>query len=167
MSIVSTLINSHSANIIKLSMCLCASVSAPITVTVTPPMGSMIIIAGSSPNLTCTVELSPLVDLKVKLTTVWTGPAGFMTTNTAQPVMGSTTTYTSTAMISSIGREQSGNYTCTVTVRIMSSFFTDIVGYSSSRIIVGKIADHKMHTILLCKMCAYITRYVLILLILY
>ena len=119
-------------------MVSCASVPAPITVTVTPPMGSMIIISGSSPILTCTVELSPAVDVPVTVDTVWTGPTGFRTTNTAQPVMGSTTTYTSTATISSIGIDQSGNYTCTMTVRITSS---DVVGYSSSRIIVGKLGE--------------------------
>ena len=49
------------------------------------------------------------------MNTVWTGPDGFMTTNTAQPVMGSTTTYASTAIVSSFGRDQSGVYTCTAT----------------------------------------------------
>ena len=97
-------------------------VPAPSMVTVTPPSG--VIIAGSSPNLTCTVELSPAVDVPVTVNTVWTGPDGFMTTNTAQPVMGSTTTYTSTAMVNSFGRDQSGVYTCTATVNSTSSFLT-------------------------------------------
>ena len=76
-------------------------------------------------TLTCTVELSPAVDVPVTVNTVWTGPDGFMTTNTAQPVMGSTTTYTSTTMVSSFGRDQSGNYTCTANVISSSSFLTD------------------------------------------
>ena len=67
---------------------------------------------GTGVNLACTVEFSPLVDVPVIVTTEWTGPDGFMTTNTAQPLMGSTTNYTSVAMISSFGRNQSGNYTC-------------------------------------------------------
>lgn len=50
------------------------------------------------------------------VTTEWTRPglAGFMTisTVTAQSVMGNTTTYISTIVVSSFGREQSGNYTC-------------------------------------------------------
>ena len=71
---------------------------------------------GSTVTLTCTVELSPAVDVPVTVNTVWTGPNGFMTTSTAQPVTGSTTTYTSTAMVSSFGRDQSGDYTCTTTV---------------------------------------------------
>ena len=71
---------------------------------------------GSDVTLTCTVELSPAVDVPVTVNTVWTGPDGFMTTNTAQPVRGNPTTYTSTAMVSSFERDQSGNYTCTATV---------------------------------------------------
>ena len=76
---------------------------------------------GSDVILTCTVELSPAVDVSVTVNTGWTGPAGFMTTNTAQPVKGSTTTYTSTTIIQPFGRDQSGNYTCTATVRPQST----------------------------------------------
>ena len=80
---------------------------------------------GSTVTLTCTVELSPAVDVPVTVNTVWTGPDGFMTTSTAQR-MGSTTTYTSTAMVSSFGRDQSGNYTCTATVgpNLTSTYLT-------------------------------------------
>ena len=88
------------------------------------------------------MELSPFVDVPVTVTTEWTGPEGFMTSNTAQQVSGSrTTTYTSTAMVSSSrsGRDHSGNYTCKATVRAMSSSLIDIdsVGYSSSKVVVG------------------------------
>ena len=71
---------------------------------------------GSNINLTCTVELSPLVDDLVTVNTAWRGPTGYMITNTAQPVIGSYTTYTSTAMVSSFGRRESGNYTCNSSV---------------------------------------------------
>ena len=81
--------------------------------------------AVSAVTLTCTVELSPAVDVPVTVTTMWTGPAGFMTTNTAQPVMGTTTTYTSTAVVNSFGRHRSGKYTCTATVSSTSSFLLD------------------------------------------
>ena len=114
------------------------TVPAPIIVTVTPSV-IPIIFAGSSLNLTCTVELSPLVDVPVTVNTVWTGPAGFMTNNTAQPVMGNTTTYTSVVMVASIGRYQSENYSCTVNIGAISPFYADSVGYSSLRITVGKI----------------------------
>ena len=68
---------------------------------VTPPIAPIIV--GSSINLSCTVELSPLVDVLVTVSTEWTGLAGFMISNAAQPVMGSpTATYTSTAMVNSM-----------------------------------------------------------------
>ena len=35
-------------------------------------------------TLTCTVELSPAVDVQVTVNTVWTGPAGFESNTTAQ-----------------------------------------------------------------------------------
>ena len=77
--------------------------------------------------MTCTVELSPDVDIPVTVTTVWTGPAGFMTTKTAQPVMGSTTTYTSTAIISSFGKDQSGLYICTATAETTSPLLLSLI----------------------------------------
>ena len=115
-------------------MFLCLTVPAPTSVTVTN--GSVNV--GSTVTLTCTVELSPAVDVPVTVNTVWSGPNGFMTTNTAQR-MGSTTTYTSTAMVSSFGRDQSGDYTCTATVSSTSSFITNSMpGSSSTRVTVGK-----------------------------
>ena len=96
---------------------------------------------GSTLILTCTVELSPAVDVPVTVNTVWTGPDGFMTTNTAQSVMGSNTTYISTAMVSSFGRNQSGDYTCTATVSSTSSFLTNSMGSSSTRVTVGKASN--------------------------
>ena len=98
---------------------------------------------GSNITLTCSVELSSAVDVLVIVNTVWTGPNGFMTTNTAQPVMGSTTAYTSTAMVSSFGRDQSGDYNCTATVSSTSSFLTDSGSQSrTARITVGKIDNY-------------------------
>ena len=105
---------------------------------VTPPV--VPIIVGSSTNLTCIVELTPLVDVPVTVTTLWTGPAGFRIANTAQPIVGSSINYTSTAMISSSGREHSGDYTCKATVRVVASFINSVhMEYSSSRVIVGKV----------------------------
>ena len=81
------------------------------------------------------------MDVPVTVNTVWTGPAGFSTTNTAQAMAGSTTTYTSTAMVSSFGRDQSGDYNCTAIVSSTahSSFLRDGVQTSSSiRVTVGK-----------------------------
>ena len=80
----------------------------------------------SAVNLTCIVrmELGPAVDVPVILTTVLTVPDGSMTTiNVSQPIWGmNSTTYTSRAILSSFGREQSETYTC---VAILSSLSTN------------------------------------------
>ena len=111
-----------------------SSSPVPLIAVTSNPTG--IITVGSSVTLTCTVELSASVDVPVTVNIVWTGPAGFMTTNTAQPVMpGSTTTYISTAIVNSLGRDQSGDYTCTATINSMSS---NVMAASSIRVIVGK-----------------------------
>ena len=94
---------------------------------------------GSAITLTCTVELNPAVDVPVTVTTVWTGPAGFMTTNTAQPVMGSTTTYTSTAMVNSFGRDQSGVYTCEATLSSDTSVIGGMAVSGMKRITIGNL----------------------------
>ena len=97
------------------------------------------IAAGSALTLTCSVELSPAVDVPVTVTTEWTGPAGFMTTTTAQPVMGSNTTYTSTAMVTSFGGDESGVYNCTATVASVSPFLRISNSYSGTASInIGK-----------------------------
>ena len=113
------------------------SVPDPI-VTVTSDQPNPIGSVGANVTLTCTVELSPAVDVPVTVNTVWTGPDGFMTTNTAQR-MENTTTYTSTAMVSSFGRDQSGNYTCTATVNSTSSFIINSGSISdTANVIVGE-----------------------------
>ena len=86
------------------------------------------------------MELSPVEGISLTLNTVVTGPAGFTTSNTAQPVMGNTTTYTSIAMVNSFGRDQSGNYTCTATVSAMPSnlFLVDGVSSGIARVSVGE-----------------------------
>ena len=100
----------------------CSAVPAPTSVSITSNPASPIWPVPSDVTLTCTVMLSSAVTVPVNVTTVWTGPAGFMTNTTAQPVNGSTTTYSSTAMVSSFGRDQSGVYNCTATVTSMSPF---------------------------------------------
>ena len=79
--------------------------------------------------------MTPAVNAPVTVTTAWTGPDRFMTINAAQPVMESTTTYTSTAMVSSFRRDQSGVYTCTATVNSTSLFSSQS---GSTRVTVGK-----------------------------
>ena len=81
------------------------------------------ILSGSSPTLTCAVELSPAVNVPVTVNTALTTPAGFMSTSTAQPVMGSSNNYTSTFLISSFGRSNSGVYFCAATISLPSNAY--------------------------------------------
>jgi hypothetical protein len=71
------------------------------------------IIAGSSQNLTCNVELIPAVDVPVVVSVLWTGQAGFTTTNTARPIMDSTTNYTVSTLVDAV---RNGNYTCEASI---------------------------------------------------
>ena len=110
----------------------------PLSVNVTSHPVSPIQAIESNVTLTCTVELSPAVDIPVTVNTVWTGPAGFGTTNTAQPIMGSITTYISTAMVRLVNRKKSGDYTCTATVTSESPYITNSSLFGETRITAGK-----------------------------
>ena len=80
------------------------------------------------------------MDVLVTVSTEWTGPNAFIITNTAQPVMGTTTTYISTAMVNSFGIDQSGVYTCTVAVSSTSWYIINSHSLAgSATIIAGKI----------------------------
>ena len=94
------------------------TVSAPTTVIVTPPVGT--IIAGSSPNLTCTVELSPSVDVPVTVETVWSGPAS-TTVTTTNLMMESLTRY---IILGMVDEARNDNYICQATVSSSSAFTT-------------------------------------------
>ena len=90
------------------------------------------------------MELSPAVDVPVTVNTVWTGPDGLCINNVtiAQPVVRRLTTYTSTTMVSSFGRGQSGNYTCTATVNTISPFISDSSLSSIKQITTGKDSSY-------------------------
>ena len=91
---------------------------------------------GSDVTLTCTVELSPAVDVPVTLNTVWTGPE-VVTLSTTTPVEED---LISTATVNSFGRDQSGNYTCRATVSSASSFLTDSgLKSGTATVTVGKV----------------------------
>ena len=90
----------------------------PTAVTVTPPVG--MIIAGSSPSLTCTVELSTAVDVPVNVTTEWSGPAG-TTVTPSSSVMESLTRYT---VMGSVDTARNGSYTCRASTDSSSQFIT-------------------------------------------
>ena len=100
----------------------CCVVPAPTSVSVTSDLPNPIRPVGSTVTLICTVVLAEYVD-GLTVNTEWTGPNGFSENGMAQR-MGSTSTYTSTAIVSSFGRDQSGNYTCTATVSSTSSFLS-------------------------------------------
>ena len=107
------------------------------TPTVTINNGNITV--GFDVTLTCTVDLDPAVDVPVTVNTVWTGPDGFRTANTAQPVMGSNSTYTSRARVGSFGRNQSGNYNCAATISPTNLLTTDSDPKSGmARVTVGK-----------------------------
>ena len=92
--------------------------------------------------LTCTVELSTLVNYQMTVKTVWTGPDGldFMNNSSVQPAVArEAINYTSTVMIASFGRSQSGIYTCTANVSDVNDVETQILVLSErKRITVGK-----------------------------
>ena len=109
--------------------------TVPFSVTVSSNPVSPILTLGSNVTLTCTVELSPTVDVPVTVSTAWNGPAGFLTNQTAQPffnVLGNTVNYRSIARVRSFRRNQSGNYTCTATVSSFSTSFNTSASKSST-----------------------------------
>jgi hypothetical protein len=97
------------------------AVPAPTSVMPSSSIPNPIPPFGSDVTLTCAVELSSAVDVPVTVNTVMSTDEGFIRTSTAQPVMGSITNYTSTFMISSFGRSNSGFYTCRATVSLTTS----------------------------------------------
>ena len=72
---------------------------------------------GSDVTLTCYIELSPTVDIEVKVIIVWTGPTNNMIKNSTHTLMGNTTTtLASNVTVKVSGRSESGDYTCNVSV---------------------------------------------------
>ena len=113
--------------------------------TVPPPMSVVVASDPVSPvpvrsdvTLICTVKLAALLYIiPLTVITSWTGPNEFIVTNYAQPVTGNSTIYTSMAMISSFGRNQSGNYRCTTAISSNSSFLTSDSQSGTTRVTVG------------------------------
>ena len=99
-------------------------VSRPVSVTVTSSHANPIRPYGSNVTLTCTVELSPLVDVVVNVSTVWSGPAGFMATNSVT-LIGSRTTININTTVNSFGTEQSGVYNCTAIISSRNAYLVN------------------------------------------
>ena len=90
---------------------------------------------GSTVTLTCTVDLDPLVnDVPVTVNAQITGPTGVL-------MIVNTTEYTSTSIVSSFGRNQSGEYTCTSTVELLT---TTVELLTASRFITGGSGVHNI-----------------------
>ena len=85
-----------------------------ITSSPIPPVGSTV-------TLTCTVDLSPSVDIPVTVTAQISAPMGVTITPVTNSVMESTTRYTSTATVGPFGRIHSGEYTCMANVRLVTA----------------------------------------------
>ena len=114
-------------------------ISGPVltpTVTVTSDPVSPIQPVGSDVTLTCVAELSGEPEIPVTVNFELSGPVGSPLITTT-PSM-SSSTYTSTAMVRSFGRGQSGDYICTGTVSSTSSFIRSSMGSMSIRVTVGK-----------------------------
>ena len=76
---------------------------------------------GLSPTLSCTVSLSPAIDIEVEIVTEWSGPTyGLREYTTTEPVLNSSAevpTYTSTARLDASGTfYDSGDYYCLVVI---------------------------------------------------
>ena len=91
---------------------------------------------GSAVKLTCTVELSQAVDVPVTLNTVWTGPDGFMATNRSLLTIETRDAYTTVVTIASVGRSQSGDYYCSVSIGSASS---NMITHSSTTTAFTKV----------------------------
>jgi hypothetical protein len=116
------------------------------TVIITSSPVSPIHPVGSTVTLTCTVDLSPYVDVPVNVTTQLSGTAGVTITpvTTSESVMENATRYTSTATVSPFGRIQSGEYTCMANVELViaNSFIasgTGVTGMDGIAIGTGRL----------------------------
>ena len=115
------------------------TVPAPLYVALTSVPTSPIRPIGANVTLTCTVVLSPAVDVSVTVDVQLIDPAGSPLTTTPLSVSGSV--YMTTSMISSFEREQSGSYTCTTVIRSSLLFLTNSWQHSASTIVtVGEEA---------------------------
>ena len=120
--------------------------AAMITSSPIPPFGSTV-------TLTCTVDLSPSVDIPVNVTARISAPMGVTIIPVTNSVMESSTRYTSTARVGPFGRDHSGEYTCMANVELVTAnpFIiggTGVTGMDKITVTPGK----------LCLKCVIATR---------
>ena len=97
----------------------CITVPAPESVAATSSISFPITTITSPITLTCMVTLGQLHNSgcsSVTVRTEWSGPAGFMTNNESMVMTDRTTSYQSSVMIGQLKRENTGNYSCAVTL---------------------------------------------------
>ena len=92
---------------------------------------------GSDVTLTCTVDLSPLVDVPVTVTAQISGPMGVAITPGTNSVMENATRYTSASMVFRFERDQSGEYTCMANVELVTANPLIIGSTGMDRITIG------------------------------
>ena len=101
------------------------AVPSPMSVSISSNMDNPISY-GSSPTLTCTVSLSPAIDVDVEIIVDWSGPTyGLKTYTITQPVLNSSAEvpiYTSTATFNAIETfYDSGQYYCSVVLNPLTN----------------------------------------------
>jgi hypothetical protein len=114
---------------------------------------------GSSPTLSCTVSLSPAVDVEIEIITEWRGPSyGLKEYTTTQPVMNSSAevpTYTSTATLNAAGTfYDSGLYSCSVIINPLTNrdilqSFPAVLSQSLSGTSIESSTNLKRYTIVI------------------
>ena len=100
------------------------------------------ILSGSSPTLTCTVEMKSTVTVPMAVSMEWTGPDGTTIVPTTKSEMISFTLYSSSHTLDSVEFADSGDYSCTVKKLTKVYACTSItIGtkIKSSQIIIGKL----------------------------
>ena len=112
--------NLHNMFIFNFPSLLSAPVPNPAVMIISIPV-SPIRPINATVTLTCTVDLSPSVDVPVTVTARISGPMGVVIIPTTNSVMENTTRYTSTATVFSFGREHSGEYTCMANVELVTA----------------------------------------------
>ena len=97
-------------------------------VTITPP--NPVVLVGGSINLTCNVTLDPSVDSTVMVTSTWTAPGGATLSGSNPLWIGASNQ--STLMLTSLGTQDAGNYTCSpIILPLNNPFLLQTSGTSS------------------------------------
>ena len=110
------------------------AVPAPTAVSVHSDSPSPIL-SGSSPTLTCTVEMKSTVRIPLAVSMKWTGPDGTTIVPTTRSKMISFTLYSSLLPLDSVELADSGEYTCAVKIE------TEPEVYTSTNVTIGKLIE--------------------------